>query len=105
MASIKPGTSSPSRVTWAPFVATTLPRMVKVFCCEVACEGDEAFWRQPTNRAIQTGRNKSLRDTKETPESMIMAGTQVCGGGRVGRTKQSGCSIFGADALWACAGR
>jgi hypothetical protein len=30
---------------------------------------------KPGNSAIQTRRNKGLRDTKETPASMIMAGT------------------------------
>jgi hypothetical protein len=30
-----------------------------------------------------------------------MAATQVCGGGRVGRTGQDGSAFFGADALWA----
>src|SRR5207253_1328289 len=54
---------------------------------------------------MQTGRNKILRGTKETPASMIMAGSKFCGGGRVGRTRQEGCSFFMADAIWADAGR
>jgi hypothetical protein len=37
--------------------------------------------------------------TRWTPESMIMATAQVCGGGQFGRTKQNGSAIFGFDAL------
>jgi hypothetical protein len=37
--SIKPGTLSPSRVTWVASVPTILPRMVKVFCGVVEAEG------------------------------------------------------------------
>ena len=35
---------------------------------------------------------------------MIMAGTEVCGGGGVGRTRQNCGAFFGADALWVGAG-
>jgi hypothetical protein len=78
MASMKPGTFSPSRVTWFWSVPTTLPRIVKVFCgassLAVIDVLESSVLLQPISRK-DAKRNIELRNTIRTPESMIMAYT------------------------------
>src|SRR5271154_3548287 len=64
MGSMKPGTSSPSRVTCAPLTARILPRIVKVFCgafSVVVIDVDGTFSNlQPMARVMMARRNKGL---------------------------------------------